>query len=244
MNDINQIKLDQLNQSIKQKPIVKDISFSVSSGQIVGLLGSNGSGKTTTFNLISGLSMPTSGNIYLNDQCITALPTYQRARLGITYLPQEPSIFQGLTVRENLLAVLELTPSSQAQHRQQLELLLEEFQITHIANHLGRVLSGGERRRVEIARSIAMNPTFILMDEPFAGIDPKTIEEIKGLLIQLKHRSIGIIITDHNVTETLAICDECHIIHSGKIIASGMADEIKQNKQARKHYLGEHFSNA
>lgn len=243
MNTINQITLDSLSKSIQRKSIVEDICFSVKSGQIVGLLGSNGSGKTTTFNLISGLSKPSSGHIYFNDQCITKLPSYQRARLGITYLPQESSIFQGLSVEDNILSILELTPSSSIERKQRLETLLKEFHIEHIATQAGRVLSGGERRRVEIARTIAMNPKFILMDEPFAGIDPKTIDEIKHILVWLKQKSIGIIITDHNVIETLSICDECHIIHRGKVIASGPAETIRQNQQAREHYLGQNFAN-
>ena len=232
------IKLHQLEKTIKKKTIVRDISFEITRGKIVGLMGSNGSGKTTTFNMISGLSTPSRGDIYLGDLAITKLPIYHRASLGISYLPQEATIFQGLSVEENILSILELQPIELDEQRSQLEQLLTEFNIQSIRHQLGENLSGGERRRVEIARTLAIKPKFILLDEPFAGIDPKTIHEIKSLLEQLRQSNIGVVITDHNVNETLSICDYCHIIHHGELIASGTPSEVRNNPKAIEYYLG------
>lgn len=222
--------------------VVKDSSVSVSPGEIVGLLGPNGAGKTTTFYMITGLVKPNKGSVYLNDTDITPLPMYARARKGIGYLPQESSIFRKMTVEENLLAVLELMPYSKPERKQKVEELLEEFAITHIRKSKGYVLSGGERRRCEIARSLATNPKYILLDEPFAGIDPITVEEIMQTIIRLKNKGIGILITDHNVHETLSITDRAYILIDGTIFASGTADELASNEQIRAMYLGETFT--
>ncbi|HEY6172361.1 MAG TPA: LPS export ABC transporter ATP-binding protein, partial [Candidatus Kapabacteria bacterium] len=210
--------------------------------EIVGLLGPNGAGKTTTFYMITGLVKPNKGKVFLNDDDITPLPMYARARRGIGYLPQESSIFRKMTVEENLLAVLELMPYSKQERKQKVEELLEEFSITHIRKSKGFVLSGGERRRCEIARSLATNPRYILLDEPFAGIDPITVEEIMQTIIRLKNKGIGILITDHNVHETLSITDRAYILIDGTIFASGTADELAKNEQIREMYLGETFT--
>jgi len=224
-----------------KKTILKSVSLSVSKGEIVALLGPNGAGKTTCFSIIAGLVKPDSGSIVLNGKKITKFPMFKRARLGIGYLPQEASIFRGLTVKENLMSVLELQETSQEVIEQRAEALMEDFAISHLENSYASKLSGGERRRVEIARTIASNPQFILLDEPLAGIDPITIHEMRNMISHLKDRGIGIIITDHNVRETLAITDTAYIIAAGKVLAKGTASEIIENDDVKRTYLGNTF---
>ncbi len=231
-----------LNKSYKRRPVVRDVSLSVRRGEAVGLLGPNGAGKTTVFYMITGLIAPDQGTIMLDGQDITPLPMYRRARLGIGYLPQEASIFRGLTVEENIRAVLELNVSNRAQRDSKLRELLHEFQIEHIRHSPAVALSGGERRRVEIARALAIDPAFILLDEPFAGIDPIAIDDIRRLVRELTARGIGVLITDHNVRETLGLIDRALIIHEGAVLMEGTPDEIVTNKDVRRLYLGEKFS--
>lgn len=233
---------ENLQKIYGKRTVVKDSSVSVSPGEIVGLLGPNGAGKTTTFYMITGLVKPNKGKVFLNDEDITPLPMYARARKGIGYLPQEASIFRKMTVEENLLAVLELMPYSKQERKQKADEILEEFSITNIRKSKGYVLSGGERRRCEIARALATNPKFILLDEPFAGIDPITVDEIMHIVLRLKNKGIGILITDHNVHETLSITDRAYILIDGTIFASGTAEELANNEQIRTLYLGENFT--
>lgn len=221
--------------------VVRDVSPTVSQGEIVGLLGPNGAGKTTTFYMMVGLVRPDSGDVYLDEECITALPLYKRARKGISYLPQEASVFRDLTVEENLMLVLEMTNLSKAAQKEKMERLLEEFSITHIRKNQGRVLSGGERRRTEIARALAIDPKFVLLDEPFAGVDPIAVEEIQMLVAELKNKNIGILITDHNVNETLSITDRAYLMFEGTLLKSGTAEELAEDEKVRKVYLGESF---
>ncbi len=231
-----------LHKSYKQNTIVLDISMTVQSGNIVGLLGPNGAGKTTCFYMMVGLVPCDKGKIYLNEVDVTALPMHMRARLGLGYLPQEPSVFRKLSVHDNIMAILELRPElSKVERKQQCEQLLAEFHIEHIANSLGQSLSGGERRRVEIARALAANPQFILLDEPFAGVDPISIVDIKEIIRHLAKRGIGVLITDHNVRETLDICGSAYIMGRGQLIAEGTPTDILANPQVRKVYLGEDF---
>ena len=231
-----------LSKSYKRRPVVKEVSLSVRRGEAVGLLGPNGAGKTTVFYMITGLIAPDSGSILFDGQDITLLPMYRRARMGIGYLPQEASIFRGLTVEENIRAVLELNYSDRAERDSKLRELLHEFQIEHIRHTPAVALSGGERRRAEIARALAINPTFMLLDEPFAGIDPIAIDDIRQLVRQLTARGIGVLITDHNVRETLELIDRALIIHEGKVLMEGTPDEIIANPDVRRLYLGEKFS--
>lgn len=232
-----------LSKSYKTKKVVKDVSLTVSAGQIVGLLGPNGAGKTTSFYMIVGLVPNDDGQIILNGKDVTLAPMHERARLGIGYLPQEASIFRKLTVSDNIMAILQTRKSLNEQERQEkLEHLLEEFNINHIKDNLGMSLSGGERRRVEIARALAAEPEFILLDEPFAGVDPISVGDIKKIIIHLKKRGIGILITDHNVRETLDVCEHAYIVSHGEIIAEGDADQILANQTVRDVYLGEQFT--
>lgn len=217
------------------------VSYQVEQGEIVGLLGPNGAGKTTSFYMAVGLIKPNSGHVYLDSQDITGLPMYKRARLGIGYLAQEASIFRDLTVEENVLAVLEMTDMSRQAQREKVEQLLEEFSLTHVRKNKGKVLSGGERRRTEIARSLAVDPKFILLDEPFAGVDPIAVEDIQSIVAQLKHRNIGILITDHNVNETLSITDRAYLLFEGKILKQGTAEDLANDEQVRRVYLGQNF---
>jgi lipopolysaccharide export system ATP-binding protein len=217
------------------------VSYQVEQGEIVGLLGPNGAGKTTSFYMAVGLVKPNSGKVYLDDLDITDLPMYKRARLGLGYLAQEASVFRQLTVEENILAVLEMTSLSKAEQREKTEALLEEFSLTHVRRSKGMVLSGGERRRTEIARALAVDPKFILLDEPFAGVDPIAVEDIQGIVAKLKHRNIGILITDHNVNETLSITDRAYLLFEGKILKQGTAEELAADEQVRRVYLGQHF---
>ncbi len=232
-----------LSKSYKNRQVVKNVSLEVASGQIVGLLGPNGAGKTTSFYMIVGLVPSDYGKIILNNEDVTLAPMHERARQGIGYLPQEASIFRKLTVANNIMAILQTRKSlNDDQRNEQLEHLLEEFNITHIKDNLGMSLSGGERRRVEIARALAADPQFILLDEPFAGVDPISVNDIKKIILHLKKRGIGILITDHNVRETLDVCEHAYIVSHGEIIAQGDADQILANQKVRDVYLGEQFT--
>lgn len=224
------------------KRAVDEVNVRVVQGQVVGLLGPNGAGKTTTFYMIVGLEYPDEGSIFLDGRDITQLPMHERSRYGIGYLPQEASIFRKLTVEENLLAILELLPISAKEQRERMEQLLEEFNITHVRKRHGSMLSGGERRRVEIARALATKPSFILLDEPFAGVDPIAVGDIQEVIAHLKQRGIGVLITDHNVRETLNITDYAYIMHEGRILVSGNSEEIADSEIARKFYLGDRFT--
>ena len=233
---------ENLAKSYKTRRVVKDVSLTVKTGQIVGLLGPNGAGKTTTFYMVVGLVQSDKGRILIDDDDLTADPMHLRARKGIGYLPQEASIFRKLTVYDNIMAVLQTRKELTTDQRiEQVEHLLEEFHITHIRDSQGMSLSGGERRRVEIARALAANPKFILLDEPFAGVDPISVIDIKKIIQQLKNRGLGVLITDHNVRETLDVCERAYIVSQGNLIAEGTPDEILSNQQVRAVYLGEQF---
>lgn len=223
------------------RTVVNHVSFEVKQGEIVGLLGPNGAGKTTSFYQVVGLVRPDSGNVFIDSMDITQLPMYKRAKLGIGYLPQEASIFRKLSVEDNLAAVLEMTGLSREQQRARQEDLLNEFRLQHVRKSNGDVLSGGERRRTEIARALAVDPKFILLDEPFAGIDPIAVEDIQAIVARLKYKNIGILITDHNVTETLSICDRAYLLIEGKIFKHGTAEELASDEQVKKLYLGRNF---
>jgi len=224
-----------------KRRVVNDVSIKVSQGEIVGLLGPNGAGKTTTFYMITGMIKPNAGQIFLNNEDITKLPMYKRARRGVAYLPQEASIFRKLTVEENLLAIMEMIGVPRNERKQRTEELLAELSITHIAKSKGYQLSGGERRRTEIARTLVTNPRFILLDEPFAGVDPIAVEDIQNIVHGLKERNIGVLITDHNVHETLSITDRAYLLFEGRILKEGDADYLANDEEARKLYLGERF---
>ena len=236
------LKADNLVKIYKGRKVVNDISVEVGQGEIVGLLGPNGAGKTTSFYMIVGLVKPNSGKIFLEDRDITSLPMYRRAKLGIGYLAQEASVFRRLSVEENIQAVLEMTNLPKAVQKEKVESLLEEFSLTHVRKNLGMVLSGGERRRTEIARALAVDPKFVLLDEPFAGVDPIAVEEIQSIVAQLKNKNIGILITDHNVNETLSITDRAYLMFEGKLLKAGTAEELAADEQVRKVYLGKHFT--
>ncbi len=232
-----------LAKAYKRRLVVKEVSLEVAAGQIVGLLGPNGAGKTTSFYMLVGLVANDRGTIILNGEDVTLAPMHERARKGIGYLPQEASIFRKLTVTENIMAILQIRKNlSDIEREEKLESLLEEFNISHIKDNLGMSLSGGERRRVEIARALAADPQFILLDEPFAGVDPISVGDIKKIIIHLKQRGIGILITDHNVRETLDVCEHAYIVSHGEIIAEGDAEQILANQQVRDVYLGEQFT--
>ena len=235
------LRAEHLLKIYKGRSVVNDISVEVSQGEIVGLLGPNGAGKTTSFYMIVGLIQPNSGKIFLEDQDITGLPMYKRAKLGIGYLAQEASVFRKLSVEENILAVLEMTTLTKAQQKEKMESLLEEFSLTHVRKNLGMVLSGGERRRTEIARALAVDPKFVLLDEPFAGVDPIAVEEIQTIVAKLKTKNIGILITDHNVNETLSITDRAYLMFEGRLLKAGTAEELAADEQVRKVYLGTQF---
>ena len=225
----------------KSRTVVTDVSFEVKSGEVVGLLGPNGAGKTTCFYMVVGLVACGGGEVYLDDTRLTHLPIHLRARRGVAYLPQEASVFRKLSVRENIEAILELQKLPKAEVKNRLETLLDELHIAHLRNSPSVALSGGERRRVEIARALAANPRFVLLDEPFAGVDPIAVLEIQKIIRFLKERGIGVLITDHNVRETLGICDHAYIINEGTVLAAGRPDEIIYNESVRKVYLGENF---
>jgi lipopolysaccharide export system ATP-binding protein len=236
------LKATHLAKSYKTRQVVRDVSIEVSTGQIVGLLGPNGAGKTTTFYMIVGLVSLDKGDIYIDQQNLTLQPMHVRARQGIGYLPQEASIFRKLTVYQNLMAILQTRKElSKEQQEQQADSLLDEFNINHIRNSLGMSLSGGERRRVEIARALAADPDFILLDEPFAGVDPISVNDIKKIIQHLRDRGLGVLITDHNVRETLDVCEKAYIVSHGELIASGTAEQVLSDQRVRDVYLGEQF---
>lgn len=235
------LEIEKISKSYKKRQVVQGVSFTVESGQVVGLLGPNGAGKTTSFYMVVGLVKPDEGEIRLDHQAITDLPMYRRARVGLSYLAQEPSIFRKLTVAENIQVALEAQGLTSSERSERLEALLSDFRVTHIRESYGYSLSGGERRRVEIARALAGSPKFILLDEPFAGIDPIAVADIQNIIRDLKAKGIGVLITDHNVRETLGICDYAYILKDGSIQVRGTADEIANSELARRFYLGENF---
>jgi lipopolysaccharide export system ATP-binding protein len=235
------LQIRSLRKSYKKRPVIRDVSMTLHRGEVVALLGPNGSGKTTCFYSIAGLVMPEGGQVLIDGKDVTALPMYRRARLGIGYLPQEVSIFRGLSVEDNILAVLEIVQPDRHKRRERLEELLSEFSITHLRRTPALALSGGERRRVEIARCLAADPKYLLLDEPFAGVDPIAVGEIRHLVQDLKSRGIGVLITDHNVRETLEIVDRAYILHDGKVLMSGTTDEVVRDENVRRVYLGENF---
>lgn len=235
------LQVRNLRKSYKKRLVIRDVSLDLARGEVVALLGPNGCGKTTTFYAIAGLITPEAGQVLIDSRDVTALPMYRRARLGIGYLPQEMSIFRGLTVEDNIMAVLEISEPDRHKRRERLEELLSEFSITHIRSAPALALSGGERRRAEIARCLAANPLYLLLDEPFAGVDPIAVAEIRHLVHDLKSRGIGVLITDHNVRETLDIVDRAYILHDGKVLMAGTADEIVRDEMVRRVYLGENF---
>jgi lipopolysaccharide export system ATP-binding protein len=235
------LKAEHLFKKYKSRTVVNDVSVEVNQGEIVGLLGPNGAGKTTSFYMITGLVKPNQGRIFLDGEEITTLPMYRRAKKGVGYLAQEASVFRNLTVEENIMAVLEMTNKSKQEQREKVESLLEEFSLTHVRKNKGLVLSGGERRRTEIARALAVDPKFVLLDEPFAGVDPIAVEEIQTIVAKLKTKNIGILITDHNVNETLSIVDRAYLLFEGKILKSGTAEDLAADEQVRRVYLGKHF---
>jgi len=235
------LSIVNLRKSYKRRPVIRDVSLHLNRGEVVALLGPNGSGKTTTFYAIAGLVTPEGGQVLIDGRDVTTLPMYRRARLGIGYLPQEVSIFRGLSVEDNILAVLEISISDRHKQRERLEELLSEFSITHLRRAPALALSGGERRRVEIARCLAADPKYLLLDEPFAGVDPIAVGEIRHLVQDLKSRGIGVLITDHNVRETLEIVDRAYILHDGTVLKHGTTDEIVRDEMVRRVYLGENF---
>jgi lipopolysaccharide export system ATP-binding protein len=235
------LRAEGLTKGYKGRQVVRGVDLEVSSGQVIGLLGPNGAGKTTSFYMVVGLVRPDSGRVYLDDLELTNLPMYKRARVGISYLPQEASVFRKLSVEENLLAILETLDISATKRRKRKDQLLEDFRLTHVARSPGYALSGGERRRVEIARALVIEPDFILLDEPFAGIDPIAVIDIQNIISQLKARGIGILISDHNVRETLGVCDRAYILNQGEILEYGEPAEIAASPRAREIYLGDKF---
>jgi len=238
---IKTLRAKNLSKKYGKKTVIRDISFEIKQGEVVGLLGPNGAGKTTCFYMVVGLVDVGQGNIFIDDLNITDMPMYQRARLGVGYLPQEASIFRGMTVEDNIYSILEIAESNNFKRKERLEELLEEFSIGHIRKSHALALSGGERRRVEIARALATNPSFILLDEPFAGIDPIAVNDIRLMVSHLTSKNIGVLITDHNVRETLSIVDRAYIVYDGGILTSGSKEEIVNNKEVKKVYLGEDF---
>ncbi|MGB0146816.1 MAG: LPS export ABC transporter ATP-binding protein [Flavobacteriaceae bacterium] len=235
------LRAEQLNKIYRGRSVVKQVSLEVNQGEIVGLLGPNGAGKTTSFYMIVGLIKPNGGRIYLNEKDITTYPMYKRAQNGIGYLAQEASVFRKLSIEDNILSVLQLTNLSKAEQEAKMESLIEEFGLQHIRTNRGDLLSGGERRRTEIARALATDPHFILLDEPFAGVDPVAVEDIQRIVAQLKNKNIGILITDHNVQETLAITDRTYLMFEGSILKHGVPEELAADEMVRKVYLGQNF---
>ncbi|MBX2893751.1 MAG: LPS export ABC transporter ATP-binding protein [Saprospiraceae bacterium] len=235
------LRAENIIKTYGKRTVVKGVSFDVKQGEIVGLLGPNGAGKTTSFYMVVGFIRPTDGHVFLDAEEITDLPMYKRAQKGIGYLPQEPSVFRKLSVEDNIKAVLEMTKLSKSEQHEKLELLLEEFNLNRVRTGLGDTLSGGERRRTEIARALASDPKFILLDEPFAGIDPIAVEDIQYIVAKLKTKNIGILITDHNVQETLSITDRAYLMFEGSILKQGTAEELAADEMVRKVYLGKHF---
>lgn len=231
----------EIKKTYKGRQVVKGVSVEVSQGEIVGLLGPNGAGKTTSFYMTVGLVQPDAGQVFLDDTDITNFPMYRRAQMGIGYLPQEVSVFRKLSVEDNIMAILEMSSLNKIERKERLEQLLEEFKLTHVRKNLGNRLSGGEKRRTEIARALATNPKFVLLDEPFAGVDPIAVEDIQSIVADLKRKDIGILITDHNVQETLSITDRAYLLFEGSILKSGTAEELASDEQVRRVYLGQHF---
>ena len=231
----------EIQKTYKGRPVVKGVTVEVNQGEIVGLLGPNGAGKTTSFYMIVGLVNPDSGKVFLDDLEITKLPMYKRAQLGLGYLPQEVSVFRKLSVEDNIMAILEMTKMNKKERHDKLEKLLNEFSLQHVRKNMGSMLSGGEKRRTEIARALATDPKFVLLDEPFAGVDPIAVEDIQAIVAELKNRNIGILITDHNVQETLSITDRAYLLFEGSILKSGTAEELAADEQVRKVYLGKNF---
>ncbi|MGW8284901.1 MAG: LPS export ABC transporter ATP-binding protein [Candidatus Deferrimicrobiaceae bacterium] len=236
------LSVRDLRKRYREREAVKGVSFQIAPGEVVGLLGPNGAGKTTIFYMIVGLVRPDNGTVFLNGQDITRLPMHRRARMGLGYLPQEPSVFRKLTVRENILAFLEETSLPKGEREKRLEDLLAEMRVSHVKETMGYSLSGGERRRVEIARSLVISPVFLLLDEPFAGIDPISVADLQEVILGLKEKGIGVIITDHNVRDTLTVCDRAYIISEGEILLEGNPEEIASSPRVREIYLGEQFS--
>lgn len=235
------LRTEEIKKSYKGRKVVKGVSIEVNQGEIVGLLGPNGAGKTTSFYMIVGLVKPDEGKVYLDAEEITKMPMYKRSQLGIGYLPQEVSVFRKLSVEDNIMAILEMTDLDKAERHQKLEQLIEEFSLGHVRKNLGSRLSGGEKRRTEIARALATDPKFVLLDEPFAGVDPIAVEDIQSIVADLKNRNIGILITDHNVQETLSITDRAYLLFEGNILKAGTAEELAADEQVRKVYLGQNF---
>lgn len=235
------LRIDHLRKSYRKKVVIRDFSMHLNRGEVVALLGPNGSGKTTTFYAVAGLVTPEGGTVVVDGKDVTMMPMYRRAQLGIGYLPQEMSIFRGLSVQDNIAAILDISVPIRRQRRERLEELLSEFSIEHLRRAPALALSGGERRRVEIARCLAANPNYLLLDEPFAGVDPISVGDIRHLVSDLKNRGIGVLITDHNVRETLEIVDRAYILHEGKVLMSGSPDEVVQNENVRRVYLGDNF---
>ncbi len=232
---------EQIRKTYRGRAVVNGVSVEVNQGEIVGLLGPNGAGKTTSFYMIVGLVRPDEGKVFLDGTEITKLPMYKRAQMGIGYLPQEVSVFRKLSVEDNIMAILEMTSLNKKERQEKLEQLLEEFHLTHVRKNLGNRLSGGEKRRTEIARALATDPKFVLLDEPFAGVDPIAVEDIQSIVSDLKKRNIGILITDHNVQETLSITDRAYLLFEGSILKSGSAEDLANDEQVRKVYLGQNF---
>lgn len=235
------LRISQLRKSYRKRLVIRDVSLHLNRGEVVALLGPNGSGKTTCFYSIAGLVIPESGRVEIDGRDVTSLPMYRRAKLGIGYLPQEMSIFRGMSVEDNIMAILEIAVKDRRQRGARLEALLSEFSIEHLRRASALALSGGERRRVEIARCLAADPKYLLLDEPFAGVDPISVGDIRALVTELKSRGIGVLITDHNVRETLEIVDRAYILHDGKVLMSGTAEEVVQDESVRRVYLGNNF---
>ena len=235
------LRTEEIKKAYKNKEVVKGVTVTVKQGEIVGLLGPNGAGKTTSFYMIVGLVKPDSGKVFLDDKEITKVPMYKRSKMGLGYLPQEVSVFRKLSVEDNILAILQMTKLSKTEQKERLEELLNEFGIQHVRKNLGNKLSGGEKRRTEIARGLAINPKFILLDEPFAGVDPIAVEDIQRIVLDLQKKNIGILITDHNVQETLGIVDRAYLLFEGSILKSGTAEALAADEQVRNVYLGQNF---
>jgi len=235
------LRTESISKTYKNRTVVKEVSIELKKGEIVGLLGPNGAGKTTSFYMMVGLVKPDQGNVYLDDQNITKTPMYKRSKMGIGYLPQEVSVFRKLSVEDNILAILQMTTLTKQEQYNRLEDLIEEFGLNHVRKNLGIKLSGGEKRRTEIARTLAINPSFILLDEPFAGVDPIAVEDIQRIVLKLKKKGIGVLITDHNVQETLSIVDRAYLLFEGSILKSGSAETLSKDEQVKKVYLGQNF---
>lgn len=235
------IRTENLVKEFGSRRVVDKVNIEITKGEIVGLLGPNGAGKSTSFNMIVGLLKPTEGKVFFNEQDITAMPMFKRARLGMGYLAQDVSIFRKMTVEENILAICETLPMNAAQRKERLDYLLNELGVTRLAKSLAYTLSGGERRRVEIARALVTDPDFILLDEPFAGVDPKAVEDLQDIIFHMQARGLGVLITDHNVRETLNVADRTYIIHEGRVMLAGNSQDLANSEEARRYYLGEHF---